>query len=157
MILEDVFASKVTSPRVAVLEPSIFSQTSPQMQTHNTIHAYMHFLNQMLPPINSQTFSQPITQMQQVAIEPQGLGHCLMQSPFQSSSYGLGYLSIFSPHCVVVEHHNACGSLLSVAMVATLNSRIATFAQSKKQSHNSFDLRAHVTPNSWFDWGFSNW
>jgi hypothetical protein len=70
--------------------------------------------------------------MQQVAIEPQGLGHCLMQSPFQSSSYGLGYLSIFSPHCVVLEHHNAHGSLLSVAMVATLNSRIATFAQRKK-------------------------
>lgn len=151
--LEDLFASEVTSPRVAVLEPSIFSQMSPQMQAHKTAQAYMQIQNQMLPPINTQAFSQGITQMQQAAIEPQSPGHSLMQSPFQSSSYGLGSPGRMSPRCVDVERHNTCGSPLSPAMAATINSRIAAFVQREKRSHSSRDLGANVNPSSWSDWG----
>ena len=43
--LEDLFASEVTCPRVAVLEPSIFSHTNTQMQAHTTSHAYMQIQN----------------------------------------------------------------------------------------------------------------
>uniref|UniRef100_A0A0D6QYQ8 C3H1-type domain-containing protein n=1 Tax=Araucaria cunninghamii TaxID=56994 RepID=A0A0D6QYQ8_ARACU len=151
--LEDLFASEITSPRVAVLEPSIFSQMSPQMQAHKTAHVYNQLQNQMLPPINTQPFSQGTTQMQQAVIEPQSPGHSLMQSPFQSSSFGLASPGRMSPRCIDVERHSANGSSLSPAMAASLNSRAAAFIQREKRSLSSRELGANVPLGSLSDWG----
>eukprot|EP01018_Ginkgo_biloba_P032691 Gb_38616 [translate_table: standard] len=147
--LEDLFACEVSSPRVAVLEPSIFSQMSPQMQAHKTAHVYSQLQNQMLSPVSTQAFSQVTTQMQQVAVDPQSPGHALMQSPFQSSSYGLSSPGRMSPRCVDVERHNSSGSCLSPAIAA----RAAAFAQRDKRSHSSRELGAQLPPGAWSDWG----
>ncbi|XP_057860280.2 zinc finger CCCH domain-containing protein 30 [Cryptomeria japonica] len=151
--LDDLFASEITSPRLAVLEPSIFSQMSPQMQAHKTAHVYSQLQNQMLPPINTQAFSQGTTQMQQAVIEPHSPGHSLMQSPFQSSSYALPSPGRMSPRCLDVERHGTNGSSLTPALAASFNSRAAAFIQREKRSLSSRELGAHLPPGGLSDWG----
>eukprot|EP00252_Welwitschia_mirabilis_P019986 TRINITY_DN4789_c0_g1_i1.p1 TRINITY_DN4789_c0_g1~~TRINITY_DN4789_c0_g1_i1.p1 ORF type:complete len:765 (-),score=110.86 TRINITY_DN4789_c0_g1_i1:713-3007(-) len=153
--LEDMFATEVSSPRVAVLEPSVFSHMSPQMQPLKVAHAYSQVQNQMLSPTNTQSFSQGINQGQHSVLEPQSPGHSLLQSPLHST-YAMASSSPgrMSPRCAEVERYAANGSSLSPAVAVSLNSRSAFIQQGDKRSHSSRELGAHVPPSaSWLDWG----
>eukprot|EP00252_Welwitschia_mirabilis_P006509 TRINITY_DN1739_c0_g1_i2.p1 TRINITY_DN1739_c0_g1~~TRINITY_DN1739_c0_g1_i2.p1 ORF type:complete len:774 (-),score=144.47 TRINITY_DN1739_c0_g1_i2:736-3057(-) len=153
--LEDMFATEVSSPRVAVRESSMFSQMSPQMQPIKASgHPYATIPNQMLPPINTKSYSQGLSQVQQSAIEPQSPGHSLMQSPFHST-YGMASPSRMSPRCMEVERHNTNGSSLSPMTAVSLNSRAAALIQRDKRSHSSRELGANVPPSAWSEWGSS--
>uniref|UniRef100_A0A0C9S9W3 TSA: Wollemia nobilis Ref_Wollemi_Transcript_5835_3235 transcribed RNA sequence n=1 Tax=Wollemia nobilis TaxID=56998 RepID=A0A0C9S9W3_9CONI len=149
--LEDLFASEMSLPGVAEVEPSV-QQPGNQVQSNKAMQGHLQFQNQKQLSAASQTLPWVTTQVHQLAVDPQSPGRSFVQSSVLPSSYSLASLGRMSSLNEDLECENTNGALLSPVMSSPRNPRVAPFSNRERGSYGGNDLGAHVLPTI-SDWG----